>query len=559
MLLLKKYKLELLVFFILVLFFFASRLYNLMNLPLFTDEAIYVRWSQIARYDAAWRFISLTDGKQPSFVWFTMVMMRFVNDPLLAGRLVSVLAGFATMIGIFFVGRELFKNRWIGLSSSALYAVFPMALVYDRMALYDSLVGTFMVWSLYLGLLLTRTVRLDLSLLLGMIIGGGVLTKTSAFFSMPLLFSSLLLFDWQNKLWKRRLLKWFLLVLLSIVLALAYYSVLRLSPFFHIISEKNSIFVYPLNEWLKHPTLYVFSNLRGLFDWLLTYYTLPLFLLVIGAFLLSLKDKTKSLWFFAKASAIFAIVFFAVDSLKYPYPRIEPSFYFPFLFFAFLAISMYISFIRKHEFWKEKTLLVIWFLVPFVYLAFFGRTIYPRFILFMAIFLLPLVAFSLAVISRHINKKAFVIVIYLLLFLLPLRADYYILTNFARAPIPQLDLDQYNNQWPAGGGIKEIIAFLGERAGKDKIYVVSEGTFGSLPTYAVEIYLGDNRNVEKRGIWPVPKEIPTDFVEKAEVMPVYFIFNQTQIPPADWPIRLIAKYQKGVGDSFISLYQVEKR
>src|SRR5258706_6489945 len=95
---------------LLTLFFF-TRFYNILNLPIFTDEAIYVRWAQIASNDAAWRFISLTDGKQPMFVWIAMVLMKFIQDPLFAGRTVSVIAGFFSMIGLFFVGNELFKNN----------------------------------------------------------------------------------------------------------------------------------------------------------------------------------------------------------------------------------------------------------------------------------------------------------------------------------------------------------------------------------------------------------------------------------------------------------------
>src|SRR6266581_4945616 len=94
---------------ILVLFF-VTRFYNILALPIFTDEAIYVRWSQIASNDAAWRFISLTDGKQPMFVWIAMILMKVIHDPLLAGRVVSVFAGLFSMIGLFFLTSEVFKN-----------------------------------------------------------------------------------------------------------------------------------------------------------------------------------------------------------------------------------------------------------------------------------------------------------------------------------------------------------------------------------------------------------------------------------------------------------------
>src|SRR3989344_8618668 len=121
--------------FILVLItfiYFASRLYGIMDLPMFTDESIYARWIKIARYDAKERFISLEDGKQPSFVWASMIVMRFVGEePLLAGRLVSVFAGFATLIGMFFLTRELFRSNLAGVLASFLYLIFPMATVYE--------------------------------------------------------------------------------------------------------------------------------------------------------------------------------------------------------------------------------------------------------------------------------------------------------------------------------------------------------------------------------------------------------------------------------------------
>ena len=54
-----------------------TRFANLTALPIFTDEAIYIRWSQIGAQDANWRFISLTDGKQPMFTWIMMILLRF--------------------------------------------------------------------------------------------------------------------------------------------------------------------------------------------------------------------------------------------------------------------------------------------------------------------------------------------------------------------------------------------------------------------------------------------------------------------------------------------------
>jgi len=498
----KKHKIELICFSVLIVLFFLTRLFRIETLPLFTDEAIYVRWSQIARYDAAWRFISLTDGKQPSFVWVAMNIMRFVDDPLLASRYVSVLSGFLGLIGMYFLAKETFKNRWVGIIASFLYLFYPMALVYDRMALYDSFVFMSAVWALYFEVLLVRRIKLDIALILGMVLGVGMLTKSSAAFFIYLFPFVFLLFDLKKGL--KSFIKLVLLSMLSVFMAYGYYSILRLSPFFHIIKDKNSIFVFSIKEWMEKPFEFFNGNLSGQFNWLQNYMTWPILMLIIFGTLFSFK-----------------------------------------------------------KFYKEKIILLAWCLLPFVALALLGKVLYPRFILFMTMPLLLLASFSLYFVLQKIKKVHFRIALMVVLFGLMLRADYFVLTDFANAPIPESDSGQYINGWPAGGGVKEIVSFLDKESKKGKIYVATEGTFGSLPTYAIEIYLGDNRNVEKAGVWPLPDEVPKDLVEKAKKMPVYFVFNSTQVYKNNtrhglWPMDLIAKYQKGTGDTYMSLYKIRK-
>src|SRR3989304_10000334 len=179
--------------------YFSIRLIFFESLPIFTDEAIYTRWAQIALNDSSWRFISLTDGKQPMFVWAAVFFMKFISDPLIAARLVFVLRGFFTLIGLFFLTLELFRNKKTAFLSTILYIFYPFAQVLDRMALYDSMVGTFSVWALYLSIHLVRKLRLDIAYTLGFIIGAGILTKTSNFFSIYLLPFTVILFDFKRK------------------------------------------------------------------------------------------------------------------------------------------------------------------------------------------------------------------------------------------------------------------------------------------------------------------------------------------------------------------------
>lgn len=500
--LIRKYKIELVSLILIVIIFLASRLYQLTSLPIFTDEAIYIRWAQIARDDASWRFISLTDGKQPLFIWIMMIVMRFISDPLFAGRLVSVGTGIATLIGMFFLGREVFKNKWIGIISSFLYLIFPMALVYDRMALYDSMVGTFGVWSLYFTILLIRRLRLDIALILGMVIGGGVLTKSSGFFNIYLLPLSLIIINWKQNSSIRSILKWIGLAIISAAIAYMYYSILRLSPFFRIIEEKNALFVYPFNEWIKHPFTFFWGNLSvGQKDWLLTYLTLPVFLTIIASFL----------------------------------------FY--------------------KQYFREKILLFLWFFLPFLALALFGKVLYPRFIFFMLLSLLPLAAYSLFKFLYILKNRLFFLV-FTVVISFSLFSDFKILTNFSQAPIPDSDLNQYNNDWPSGGGIKETVEFLDKESKKGKVYVGTEGTFGLLPS-ALEIYLHKNNNVKIVGFWPIDNDLPKELIEASKKMPAYFIFYQpcnicegTGKAPDLWPAIKIIQYQKANYNKFLTVYKI---
>ena len=311
---------------------------------------------------------------------------------------------------------------------------------------------------------------------------------------------SLLLFNFKSKNRKDLLIKWGILAAISVGFAYLYYSVQRLSPYLHIVDEKNAIFVYPFSEWIIHPLRFFWGNLKGMWDWVLTYTTWPILILILSSFFIKIK------------------------------------------------------------FTREKLILFSWFIFPFIALALFGNILYPRFVLFMTMPLLVLAAFSMNEILKRLKRnyyKVFVVGVFIgaLVYL-----DYSIINNFARARIPYLDSEQYVNGWPAGGGTNEIIEYLRKESKKGKIYVASLGTFGSLPTYAVEIYLGDNKNIGKGGIYPVPSEMPKDLLEKAKTMPVYiFVSNQEEFEKqiTTWPIKELLKYQKGIGKSYAYLYEVK--
>lgn len=484
---------------ILILFFF-SRLYNLTALPIFTDEAIYLRWAQIAKNDASWRFISLTDGKQPLFIWLVMVVMKFITDPLLAGRLVSVMAGLASMVGIYFLGTEVFKDKKVGLFSASLYLISPFSVFYDRIALMDTLVGTFAIWSLFLAIVLVRTLRLDVALILGAALGGGILTKTSGFFNIYLLPLTLLCFLWKEKKRWAKFLRWLGLTILAVIISQLFYAILRLSPLSYTITQKDTTFVFTVREWLSHPFTFFWGNLSGLWGWLTTYLTWPLVLLILASLIFGFWQKS-----------------------------------------------------RKSNFLKEKLLLFLWFLLPFVALAAFGKVIYPRFVFFMSLPLLVLAAAFLVDLSRLIKRKLLFAALCILIFTQALYFDSQIIFNVINAPLPYNDRLQYLDDWPAGFGVKETVTFLQKEAADKKIFVGTEGTFGLFPA-SLELYLWDNKNIELKGYWPTSKAFG-DLTSKAKSQTTYFITKESEEinQPA---FNLLLAYPRGKGKTHLKVYQV---
>lgn len=485
---------SLIILLIIIIAFFTTRLINLLALPIFTDEAIYMRWAQIALHDASWRFISLTDGKQPLFIWLTAFVMKYINNPLLSGRLVSVFAGFFGVLGSFLLGWEVFKNKTTGLLTSVLYILSPFFLWYDKIALMDSLLACFFIWCLFLEILLVRLIRLDIALLLGLTIGGAILTKTSGFFAIYLMPLMLLLYDWKKG--TRNLIKLIVLYGIAAILAYGLYNILRLSPWFYIISQKDHSFIYTLSEILLSPFAVVYGNLQGMSNWWINYFTLSyLVFLLIGIFY---PDKKT--------------------------------------FFARLMLTLF-------------------FVLPFFALAFFAKIIYPRFILFMVTALLPLTAYGLHTYFLKTAKKRLFWLLPFIIMLYPLYIDSQIIFNVINSPLPNSDRNQYLDDWPAGYGVSEVIAYLKIEKSKQPVFIATEGTFGLFP-YSLELEFFSDPSIKVKGYWPLPDQ--QTLINESEGRPAYLVLKESQQLPSRIKGELIKEYRRGKGNTFLKFYKLTK-
>lgn len=474
--------------------FFATRLYNIKLLPIFNDEGIYIHWAKVAWHDASWRFISLTDGKQPLQTWGTIPFLKlFPNDALLAGRLFSVATGFVGLVGMFCLLYYLFgkKTAFIGLFLSIFS---PYFLFYDRLAMVDSGVNAAFIWILFFSVVLVRTVRLDMALMFGICAGIALLTKSSAqMFLAVSFFTSLLLIDYKKKK-LRGVVNFSFLYGIVFLLSQIIYNVQRLSPFMHYLSKKNNTFVMTFAEWIQNPFEVVASNLKTVphyvfseSGWIIVPFAL------IGLFMLYKKNVRLFLYFF------------------------------------------------------------IWLFVPYMGIAFMTRVLFPRYIIFFGTLLIILASYCLGEIK---NRKLFAPLMSLIIGVF-IVFQYPMWTDYTRIIFPDIDRGQYITGVTVGLGAKEIIAFAREQSKDKQVRIIAEGDFG-MTGDILDTFLQKNDRIFIQGYWPLSKEVLVSHQKDLATDRVYVVTAHELHYPSDWPLKLIKAYYKLDGKSALQLFELTK-
>ncbi|MDZ7586648.1 MAG: glycosyltransferase family 39 protein [Patescibacteria group bacterium] len=268
---------------ILILIFGITRFVNLGLLPIFADEAIYIRWAQLIWQKTYYFFIPLSDGKTPLFMWLLAPLLKLGADPLLTGRVLSVAAGLATLTGVYLLTKKLFSAK-TALVASILVIFQPFLLFYDRLSLTDSLLTALVVWSFYLTYLLFSRPSLKLGALLGLFAGAVLLTKPSGLLFLLL---NILLIQVKNI---KKLIK---PGLLAAIITAGLYNFLRLSSAFHLINSRSQDYLRSNQEIIHGFFQYFLPTFKVFFSWLISYLSWPAILLIMLSLLLAIKKKTS--------------------------------------------------------------------------------------------------------------------------------------------------------------------------------------------------------------------------------------------------------------------------
>ncbi|HKB88335.1 MAG TPA: glycosyltransferase family 39 protein [Patescibacteria group bacterium] len=468
-----------------VIVLFSLRFFNLTILPVFADEAIYIRWAQVMKAEETLRFLPLSDGKEPLYMWVLMGIIKFIHDPLFAGRFVSVVSGLGTLVGVSTLSFLLFKNKKVALIAGLIYSIIPFSFFFDRMALVDSMLTMFGIWTFIFAYLAFTKERLDFALLSGFALGGAWLTKSPALF-FALMLPTLWLFIKSPK----RLIKIIPLTLVTIIIGYGIFSILHLGPNFELIARRNLDYVYPINHFLTTP----FDPLK---PWLLQSWQ---WLVMMG----------------------------------------------PWSLLVILLIGLLVNW-RKH--WKEILVLSIWFLGPIFVESEFAKVLTARYILFTIPFLITIASSAFLEERKNTMKVLAVILALFAVQSLTFDYNLLTNPAKANLPRSERSgyLEEWTAGQGISEAAKYIQNYQLQNPSK-KIVIGTEGYFGTLPD-GLEAYLNNDKQITIIGVGLNFSEVPTPLLDSQKSGNATFLVINNDRFKGDASkenLKLIAEYPKAI-------------
>lgn len=396
-----------------------THLVGLAKLPVFADEAIYIRWAQLIIDDTGrYLFFPLNDGKTPLFIWQLVPALWLFQDPLYAARLVSVLGGLLQIGAIVWLIKELKGGRTAQVAGALFVALLPFWFFHHRMALMD---GWLTLWLTLALCTMIRAIKMKnvwMSLLSGVFLGASLLTKVPAILAVPsLVLMSSALIDTKQRFYKAVFFEG-----TALLIGVGIFLGLKLTPAFSQIFSRGGDFLFTFDDIKQGIWLTTIHNIPSYIHDFWQYATPGVVLLFLAAFFLSKQRK--------------------------------------------IIILLTISFVA--------------FTLP---IALMGKVVYPRYLFPAMIFVTVQTALATEwFLQSKVKLIRGIVVGFLMLgFIFSFRFDAALALNPDTTPFVSADMTQYLTEWSSGHGIKEVDRFLIEQSQDKRIAVATEGYFGTLP------------------------------------------------------------------------------
>ncbi len=512
--------------------YWATRVVNLTLLPIFNDEANYLHWATLMNRDSSNLWISLkVDNVKPLSLWLIALIVKLFNDPLVAGRSVSVLAGFFSLIGIYLITSRVHSQR-AALAGTLFYLVSPYHLFFDRLVHKASLLNCFFVWVIWFTVQMfygEKKITEKYYLPMGVVLGLSLLTESTAvlFVFIPLLCKLCFFKDTNLPTWKPLIIASMVGVVIGGFPYLYLYST---DNSFHVnnifIPSGNGLSQLGVTTLLMGMPAKVIRVASGVMGYFWVYLTWPVLLLAVGGFIQQVKHKSR---FVIVLSAYFILPMIALmGTAGTGFTRYYLFCSTPLLIWAALGLAEFVG------------LLNLFFARPITYFS--GVVLF--------LILLPAATF-----------------------------DYKILTHPESAPLVDSDRSQYVTSEFSGYGIPEAVNYFKALAKEKKISLFVSSNWGT-PEDAMSIYLDGYPNINvymahwvfKQPLLP-PDKIELNILQNytgrllktvsvSELGEVYFIckgaaFNRQGFLSRNPNLRLVNAFGKPGGLYYYDVYKME--
>ncbi len=450
---------------------------SLTDLPVFSDEAIYIHWAQVATNEPSkYAFLPMLDGKPPLHAWTLIPMLKLVQDPLLAGRLVSVFVGLVNivLIGMFVreLGGETRDERLAQLAAT----ILPFWFFHNRMALAEVMLVMWLLLGLVAGMRAYANNKESFfwTIVFSLAVGGSLWTKVSGLFFVPV-FMMIPLLVLSTKTKKLSLItmireaylhKGVFRLFVGGVIGGLIFLTLRLSPLFPYLFARSTDYAFTLSDLLRGEWQFVVFNATPRLVYWLAWYLSPFVLI------LALRSGRRGFVLF-------------LMSLAYALP---------------LLVG--------------------------------GKVVYSRYFLPIAVPLTIMAVFGFRELYAQGKRNKTLaltccsgVVLWSFVFILPS----YIRPGLI--PFAPQDRVQYLTEWSSGYGIPQVRDYLrkqiAQKTNRQQIEVGTEGYFGTLPD-GLSIYFNDPVYADKikiDGVGQPIYAIPDSLLQSAKTQDTYLVVN----------------------------------
>lgn len=521
------------------LLYLVLHLVRLTDMPVFADEAIYIRWAQLIMDDPQrYLFFAMNDGKTPLFIWMLVPFQYIFSNPLFAARLVSVLIGLVQVWTMGLILKAIKVDQKIIYIGMLLTAIMPFWYMHHRLAIMDGLL-TLGISIAFLGIiklmdiaggqldgkplrsistyrkLLTGYWRDKIALaaigLTAAGVGLALWSKLPAVIAFPIFYLPIV-FRPENS-WHQRL-EHAIRVTVALLLGVGIFLLLRLNPAFGQLFSRGGDFLYPVSEvlfqGLWRETIIGFPNY---FNYFIQYLGLSFFLLIaVGLFTPRHRSRTHLMFW----SAILFILPIALLG-KVVYPR----YLFPAALFFTLAGASALDGIYKS-----------WIIDGRNKKSSGTKSVFAMSMV-LALLLANIITSSINFIQVHID-------------------------NPDNTPFVSADREQYVTQWSSGHGIAETADAILVASKTSTLAIATEGYFGTLPDGLLMYLHGqDVSNIYLEGIGQPVSSLPTEFVERAQNFDqTWLVVNSHRLRaelPSDW---LITEYCRPFAAPCLQIWDV---